>query len=396
MVGSRQSARNPRLTPPRAILAFRSAALGDFVMACPALRALRETFPRSRIVLLTTQSAKGEQRRKVAKYAGSTASVPWVELAIPHLLDEALVLDGAGSARELLALRRRIRNIGCELGVLLLEPGAPWDGRIKKLILMRLLLGRAPVVGWRGAGFFHGARARLHEAGSLPHHVIGAMQFLEELTPQRRAADSDVVFDLRPNVSARSWAEAWVSENVPPSARLVAIAPGSIQPHKRWPLRNFAELVRRLLVEGGNLQMVVVGTGQDRALGDALVQVERTRIGNVAGLTTVAQIAALLARCALLVGNDGGAMHLGDAMGIKVVSIVPGLEYPNSIEPWHNQDLVVRHPVECAPCYSFESCPVGHNRCMMELPVERVLEKCRVALRVSKGAEQQQSFLLQE
>lgn len=386
MVGLGRSERNPRLTNPRAILAFRSAALGDFVMACPALRVLRETFPQSKIVLLTTQSANAEQRRKVANYAGNTSSVPWVQLARPHLLDEVLVLDGPRSPRGLLGLRRTIGNIGCELGVLLLEPGAPWGGRIKKLMLMRLLLGAVPVVGWRGVGSFHRDRARLHKAGLLPHHVIGAMQFLEELTPRRSAADFDVVFDLRPDATARVWADAWVGENVMPSARLVAIAPGSIQPHKRWPLGSFLEL-SRLLLEEENVQIVVIGTRQDRELGDALMKVEQSRISNVAGATTIAQTAALLARCALLVGNDGGASHLGDAMGTKVVSIVPGLEHPNSIEPWHNQHLAVRHEVECAPCYSFYSCPAGHNRCMVDLPVERVLEKCRIALRRTQSSE---------
>jgi heptosyltransferase-2 len=69
-------------------------------------------------------------------------------------------------------------------------------------------------------------------------------------------------------------------------------------------------------------------------------------------------------------------MHLGDAMGCKVVSIVPGIEYPDSIEPWHNKSLAVRHAVECSPCYNFNTCPKGHKRCMTELPVGRVLQRC--------------------
>jgi heptosyltransferase-2 len=106
------------------------------------------------------------------------------------------------------------------------------------------------------------------------------------------------------------------------------------------------------------------------------VAIDPERVCNLAGVTSIAQSAALLRRCILLVGNDGGAMHLGDAMGCKVVSIVPGIEYPDSIEPWHNKALAVRHPVDCSPCYNFVTCPQGHNRCMTELPVERVLERC--------------------
>ena len=113
---------------------------------------------------------------------------------------------------------------------------------------------------------------------------------------------------------------------------------------------------------------------------DRIQAVNPDRILSLAGGSSIAQSAALFARCDLVVGNDGGAMHLADAMGARVVSIVPGLEFPESIEPWHNQDRAVRHPVECAPCYSFTYCPVGHNRCMIDLPIERVVEQCLRAL----------------
>ena len=71
--------------------------------------------------------------------------------------------------------------------------------------------------------------------------------------------------------------------------------------------------------------------------------------------------------CFLLIGNDGGAMHLGDAMGSKVISIVPEVEYPDSIEPWHNKDLAIRLPIECSPCYSIMHCPQGHQPCMSDI-----------------------------
>lgn len=95
---------------------------------------------------------------------------------------------------------------------------------------------------------------------------------------------------------------------------------------------------------------------------------------------TVAQLAALLAKCVLLVGNDGGAMHLGSAVGCPTVSIVPCLEYPGSVEPWADRHRAVRHAVDCAPCYSFASCPKGHNLCMKDLPMAAVWRECASVL----------------
>jgi heptosyltransferase-2 len=246
-----------------------------------------------------------------------------------------------------------------------------------KRLLLRFLLGPIPVLGLRGSS----DPFQLKRKDLLKHHVHGPLQFLSEMSPSRKYNDADLVFDLRPGHEAIAWASAWLRENrLSDRKRLVAVAPGSIQPHKRWPLESFKSLLQSLLESYDDAYFLVIGTPADKELGDVLTAIEPQRIRNLAGTTSIAQSAALLQQCHLLVGNDGGAMHLGDAMGCKVVSIVPGIEFPDSIEPWHNKALAVRHPVECSPCYNFVSCPQGHNRCMTELPVERVLANCSLVL----------------
>jgi ADP-heptose:LPS heptosyltransferase len=91
-------------------------------------------------------------------------------------------------------------------------------------------------------------------------------------------------------------------------------------------------------------------------------------------------LGAVLQRCAVLVGNDGGAMHLAAAVGCPAVSLIPGIEFPGSVDPWGYSHLSVRHPTQCSPCYSFTYCPLGHQDCMREITVDAVLEKCAKAL----------------
>lgn len=365
------------------ILVFRSAALGDYILATPALAALREQFPGERIVLMTTQAAQKAQRQKVAAYAGGEKQVPWVALTMPHLVDEVISVPNVQSIDGLRAGRALLKGRRFSRAVLLLDPAAPWMGRFKKLLMMWALLGPVPVLGWRGRGSLNGDRARLKAEGVLRHHVHGPLHFLEELSPPRRYADADVRFDLRPAPSDQDWARDWLAEHAPFGAetRWIAVAPGSIQPHKQWPIAQYQALCQRLADEHPKAAFVVIGGPSDAALGQQLQQtVGAQRCVIAAGRSSIAQSAALLARVDLLVGNDGGAMHLGDAMGAKVVSIVPGLEYPDSIEPWHNRHRAIRHPVPCAPCYSFTHCPQGHNRCMTELPLEPVAAQCHLAL----------------
>ena len=370
------------------VLIFRSAALGDFILATPALSQIRRHFPGRHLILLTTTAADESQRAKVAAYAGSAASLqrslPWTDMATPHLIDETLVVPNLASFDGIRLARENLQRYTFECALMLLDPCSPWLGRLKKWMMLKLVTSGAPILGWRARGSFNGNREPLRAARLLGHHVHGPLQFMKELQPPRAYAEADVRFDLRPAQTDHTWASEWLSSHASAGERTrwVAVAPGSIQPHKQWPIENFLVLCRNLADRVPDLAFIVLGTPADAALGarlQALLGAERCFV--LAGQSSIAQSAALLARVDLLVGNDGGAMHLGDAMGAKVVSIVPGLEYPDSIEPWHNRHRAVRHLVPCAPCYSFTHCPEGHNRCMVELPVAAVQARCEEALR---------------
>jgi heptosyltransferase-2 len=300
-------------------------------------------------------------------------------MATPHLLDETLVVPDLASVKGIRLARTELKDRKFECALMLLDPASPWPGRLKKWAMLKLVTGGAPVLGWRAPGSLNGNRERLRAAGRLGHHVHGPMQFLREMRPPRTYAEQDIRFDLRPDAAAKAWAGAWALQHAR-GLRLVAIAPGSIQPHKRWPIERFETLCRSLLEAHADVVMAVLGTPGDGELGARLAALAPGRVHNLAGRSSIPQSAALLALSTLLVGNDGGAMHLGDAMGVRVVAVVPGLEYPDSIEPWHNRQRAVRHLVPCAPCYSFDHCPLGHNACMRELPVEPVLQQCLQAL----------------
>jgi len=362
-----------------AILVFRSAALGDFILAAPALRQVRTVFPNAKIVLLTIQSANREQRGKVAKYAGNSAAIPWVELVQPHLVDDVRVLSDV-DLHSIAAVRYSLRNYRFERAILMLDPCAPWLGRIKKMLMLFALLGPVPQYGWRGKGSLNADRAKLKHAGLLRHHVHGPLQFLAELPQPRSYRDEILQFDLRPGVDAENWAQSWLAMHLPEGAERLVISPGSVQPHKRWPMEKYIALCKALLAARPNAHLLIIGTRVDAEYGTSLQAIDPLRVHNLMGETSIAQSAALLARCQLLVGNDGGSAHLSDAMGCPTVSIVPGIEYPDSIEPWHSKALAIRHAVPCAPCYNFTYCPQGHNRCMLDIPVDQVLENCLRAL----------------
>jgi len=358
------------------VLVLRTAALGDFIMSLPALRAIRADFDGAELSLLT---ASGSERDKVAQYA-KMGEAPWVELARPHLISDVIVLPRLSDARAMFALRERLRDAQFKAAIILCERGTPYRSRLKKWLLLKFLVGSVRIYGWRAKGSLDRSPESLERRGLLGHHVDGMFQYRRELFPDRKAEEDEIAFDIRPGDEAESWVVDWLSHTGWAGRCLIGIGPGALQPHKRWPLGNFKDLVGRLLLKYPNAVFAIFGTKADWEVGEGLKGLAPDRIANLAGQTTIAQSAALMGKMNLLVGNDGGAMHLGDAAGCKVVSIVPGIEYPNSIEPRQNIRLAVRQPVECAPCYNFVACPRGDNRCMTELSVEAVLENCEAAL----------------
>jgi heptosyltransferase-2 len=96
----------------------------------------------------------------------------------------------------------------------------------------------------------------------------------------------------------------------------------------------------------------------------------------LAGRTGIPELTALLARSRALLVNDSGPGHVASAVGTPVVAVfgptVPAFGYT----PYGAANRVVEHPdLECRPCdrHGPQVCPLGHHRCMRDLPPERVI-----------------------
>lgn len=138
---------------------------------------------------------------------------------------------------------------------------------------------------------------------------------------------------------------------------------------KCWFEDRFASVGRRLVQRLGVKVVLVGGPGEvDLAarLAAAIPGVTK------AGTTSPVQLAGLLSKCALLLTNDTGPMHVADAVGTPVVAIF-GPTDPATTSPYRPGHAIVRRPIECSPCLE-RSCPLAHHRCMKEITVDDVYE----------------------
>ncbi|MFL5449504.1 MAG: lipopolysaccharide heptosyltransferase II [Gemmatimonadales bacterium] len=164
-------------------------------------------------------------------------------------------------------------------------------------------------------------------------------------------------------------ADAWLaSKGV--GARFAALAPGSIWGTKRWPY--YPKLAARL-----DRMIVVVGGADDVALANAVAAAAPDRVVNAAGALSLRESAAVIQRASVLVTNDSAPLHLGTAVGTPIVALFGPTVPEFGFGPRRAGDVTLGHTgLSCRPCSSHGPlrCPLGHHRCMRDLPVDAVLE----------------------
>ncbi len=108
---------------------------------------------------------------------------------------------------------------------------------------------------------------------------------------------------------------------------------------KRWSLERYRELTERLVHEL-NTEVLLIGGSDDAALNAQLLDslhVPDGSVINLAGKTTIGELAAQLERCGLFIGNDSSPMHLAAALDIPVIAIF-GPTSPQEYGPYPLDD----------------------------------------------------------
>ena len=149
-----------------------------------------------------------------------------------------------------------------------------------------------------------------------------------------------------------------------------ALCPGAeYGPAKRWPARYFAELAQGFAARG--CAVWLVGSANDRAVGEEIAQAATGACRNLCGETTLAEAIDLLASAAVVVSNDSGLMHVAAALSRPLVALY-GSSSPAYTPPLSRSAQILKLDLPCSPCFQRE-CPLGHFNCMVQLAPNRVL-----------------------
>lgn len=157
------------------------------------------------------------------------------------------------------------------------------------------------------------------------------------------------------------------------SDSFVVIFPGASVEEKRWGSARFLKVSKKLAEYG--YRIVIVGGREDRTNGDFIAVAGGI---NLAGMTTLAETAAVIVRSSLVISGDSGLLHIAAGLDIPTVSLFG----PSSDKKWAPQGkkhVVINHYLSCSPCSRFGTippCPVGVC-CIRDITPDEVIDAAR-------------------
>ena len=157
----------------------------------------------------------------------------------------------------------------------------------------------------------------------------------------------------------------------PRAEQLVVLCPGAeYGPAKRWPVRHFAALAKKLAER--RFAVWVLGSKKDAAIGDAIVAESEGACLNLCGTTSLDHAIDVLAMSSFVVTNDSGLMHVAAAVDRPLVALF-GSSSPGFTPPLSTQAAIVSLNLTCSPCFE-RNCPLGHHDCLEKINPNRVLD----------------------
>ena len=325
---------SPQDLKPFQILIRSSNWLGDAAMSVSAVRAIKSGRPDARVTIAAPE-----------KIAPMWKLVPEV--------DAIIAMPGAQLLSSVRLLRREP-----SFDVAILFPNSvraaleSWLTRIPRR------------VGYRG----HSRRWLLNQIVPVPrkpgppeHHSLRFLRIARECGADTFDSDSS-----RPGF-LRSTSNVQMAINRQPIK--IGLCPGAeYGPAKRWLPKRFAEAAEKISAQS-SVQWILFGTPRDATVGAEIAAALGMHCVNRVGQTTLEQLIDGLRECRLLLTNDTGTMHLAALLGVPVVAIFGSTE-PRLTGPLGDGHIVLRHHVECSPCFLRE-CPIDF-RCMKGVGVQEV------------------------
>ena len=279
--------------------------IGDVLLCTPVLRALRDAYPDAQLTMLVNRGTEAMLAHN------------------PDVNDVLCIEKGSWEAQLKFVRLLRRRAFDCVIDLT--------DG--DRSAAISLATGASVRVGFNAE---HRWRGLLYSAVAIPsstdqHRVEYDLCALRHLGLHPKPGTPVVYVSPAEEQTVEAWLQEAGLRSSRDSPLLLLLQPGARYSLKVWPHERFVELADRL-ADRFSCRILLGGDQREQAIAEEIARKTRCAPMVVAGEFSLLQFASLVKRCALFVGNDGGAMHIASAMGTPVVALF-GPTYPRRWGP---------------------------------------------------------------
>lgn len=355
--------------PQKSILVINTMHIGDLLLITPALRTLRANYPQARISLLTDKTLADLVRENPC-------------------IDECLTIDKHGADRGMFALARFIRRLRARHFDLVINLH-----RNERCSAITAFCGAKERIGYAQPFFgrFYTkcypnlAMADTPKELATKHQVTVHLEMLQKALGLKAIDDRGLEMTI-PAAAEQEAARLW--DAMGEARPVIAFNIGASWATKRWIDTYFAQCADELIAEG--YAVAFFGGPTDVPIVDACLAQMREKDSPhchiFTGKVSLAVLAGLLARCALMLTTDSGPMHIGVSQNVPVVTMFGASPVP-TFYPYDARAILLKTPETCHPC-GIHDCPKqgkDHMACMKHIPVENVMKYVRELLAKYQG-----------
>jgi heptosyltransferase III len=330
----------------RTVLLIHPGALGDVLLAVPAIRRLSLKFPQHEIVLIAAAA--------VSRFLLECGVISdWLPLEGQACLG---LFSGASSiSKELYSCVGR-----CDRAVVWMEDKEGVLGSFFQEFGVANVQIQSP--------FSKGLRAR-HQSE----------RFLETLGEAKgdRLSERTVQVPLHLLEQGKGYLDAL---SIPHDQSLVLVHPGSGSVHKRLEPRRIASLIERLWQEG-MYPLILEGPADQDAVGQALHFVSRPPL--VLRDLDLSQLAGVFGRVAVYIGHDSGVTHLAALLGVPTIAIFGPTDHHRWAPCGHHVTILRGSPCICESWATVTKC---EGKPCLQVPIEKILITSGLAIRMASSA----------
>ena len=330
--------KSPNQGEEKRFLILSTTGLGDTLWATPAIRALRECFPTSKLCVLTSPMGKALLQHN------------------RHIDELFIVKNSCFFSLFPLYWKLKAKKFTHVLS---------FHTSQRPILPLSAILGAQEVIGTRGINKGLDCLLTKPLEPTDMHEISRRLKIVSEVGAQ--TLDSSMELFLSPE--DEKCAEQFLgSLNIPSYLPLIALHPGAKDGFKQWPPSHFIELGNRLAQNLG-CRIIVTGTPQEKTLVDSIA----SQIEGAASATDLPLLAtaALLKRMSLMIANDTGPMHLAFAVRTPTIGLFTPTD-PNRCGPYFvDSTLAIAKKPTCTPCLR-KKC--AEPFCLLQIGVKEVYD----------------------